>query len=349
MTPSFWANKSLLVTGHTGFKGGWLSLWLTELGANVHGYSLTPSKPSFFEETDLEPRLSSSTIGDILDVEKLANVFQDAKPEIVIHMAAQSLVKESYSDPLGTYATNVLGTLNVLEASRHTNTVKSIVNVTTDKCYENREWPWPYRENDPLGGYDPYSSSKACSEIAASAYRSSFLANENIHLACVRAGNVIGGGDWADYRLIPDFFRALAASDPLVIRNPDAIRPWQHVLEPLAGYLTVAERLFTDGAKYATAFNFGPERSETCSVGDVADLLCEKTSGPRWVQDKTLQPHEAQILRLDSSKARSDLNWQPKWSLETALDMTVEWYMGWLQKQSTLEISLSQIREYQNS
>ena len=315
----------------------------------MHGYALAPSVPSFFNSTDLETRLSSSVIGDILDLDRLTNAFRQASPDIVIHMAAQSLVRDSYAEPIRTYATNVMGTVNVLEASRRTNTVRSIINVTTDKCYENREWPWPYRENDALGGFDPYSSSKTCSEIVASAYRSSFLASENINLACVRAGNVIGGGDWADNRLIPDFFRAVAASEALVIRNPRAVRPWQHVLEPLAGYLTVAERLFTDGAKFATAFNFGPEHSDACSVGDLATLLCRKTPGARWEHDKSLQPHEAQLLRLDSSKAKIELSWKPKWSLEIALDKTVDWYVGWHTRRSTLDISLSQIREYQIS
>jgi CDP-glucose 4,6-dehydratase len=268
----FWHGRSVFLTGHTGFKGGWIGLWLTHLGAKVYGYALdAPTRQNFFTETKLEERLKKSTIGDIQDLTKLAAAMQSAGPSVVIHMAAQSLVRESYKTPVETFSTNIMGTLNVLEAARSTETVKAIVNITTDKCYENQEWLWPYREDDRLGGYDPYSASKACAEIVAAAYRRSFLAQADISLASVRAGNVIGGGDWAIDRLIPDFLRSIDAGETLRIRSPNAVRPWQHVLEPLSGYLTIAERLVVDGSDFAQAWNFGPEDSDAkdprCSMG----------------------------------------------------------------------------------
>ena len=348
MNPDFWRNRSVFLTGHTGFKGGWIALWLSQLGAKVHGYSLAPpTTPNFFTATQLEDRLQSSTIADIKDLSKLAAAMQVAQPSIVIHMAAQPLVRESYNTPVDTFATNVMGTVNVLEAARQAETVQAIVNITTDKCYENQEWLWPYRENDRLGGHDPYSSSKACAEIAAAAYRNSFLAEAGIHHASVRAGNVIGGGDWATDRLIPDFLRAIDAKETLRIRSPNAVRPWQHVLEPLSGYLMLAERLVTDGAAFAEAWNFGPEEFDAKPVSWIVEWLCQKLPHARWELEGAPQPHEAGLLKLDSAKAKTRLGWAPRWSLETALDKTLEWHQAWRNKQSMAEIAIAQIYSYQ--
>lgn len=348
MDKSFWRDRSVFVTGHTGFKGGWISLWLSNLGAKVHGYSLIPpTTPNFFSETHLENRLQSSTIGDIRDLTKLTFELQTAKPSIVIHMAAQPLVRESYVSPVETFTTNVVGTVNVLEAVRSVDTVEAVVSITTDKCYENQEWVWPYRENDRLGGHDPYSSSKACAELAAAAYRNSFLADAGIQLASVRAGNVIGGGDWATDRLIPDFLRAVDADESLRIRSPNAIRPWQHVLEPLSGYLLLAERLVNEGAEFAEAWNFGPEEADSKPVSWILDRLCQKIPNANWVLDGSPQPHEAGVLKLDSVKAKTRLNWAPRWSLDTALDKTVEWHQLWREGQSMAEVSAHQIEAYQ--
>ncbi len=262
MNRNFWKSKRVFLTGHTGFKGGWLALWLTDMGAEVHAYALpAPTEPNFFTVCNLQAQLKSSTIGDIRDGAALANAMQAAQPQIVLHLAAQSLVRYSYTAPVETYAVNVLGTVNLLEAVRQTPSVKAVVNITTDKCYENREWVWPYRETEAMGGYDPYSSSKGCAELVTSAYRRSFLEPAGIHLASARAGNVIGGGDWAMDRLIPDFLRAIDASQTLTIRSPNATRPWQHVLEPLSGYLALAERLFLEGRDFADGWNFGPADS----------------------------------------------------------------------------------------
>lgn len=348
MSPTFWRNRSVFLTGHTGFKGGWIALWLSQLGAKVHGYSLAPpTSPNFYTATQLQDRLQTSTIADIRDLSKLAAAVQAAKPSIVIHMAAQPLVRESYNTPVETFATNVLGTVNVLEAARQAETVQAIVNITTDKCYENQEWLWPYRENDRLGGHDPYSSSKACAEIAAASYRNSFLAEAGIYLASVRAGNVIGGGDWATDRLIPDFLRAIDAGETLRIRSPNAVRPWQHVLEPLSGYLMLAERLVADGAAFAEAWNFGPDEFDAKPVSWIVERLCKKFSNARWELQGEPQPHEAGLLKLDSAKAKTRLGWTPRWSLEVALDKTVEWHQAWRECQSMAEISIQQIEQYQ--
>lgn len=347
MNPTFWRGRSVFLTGHTGFKGGWLALWLSHLGAKVHGYSLrAPSEPNFCTETRLHDYLQSSTTADIRDLQKLESALRSAKASVIIHMAAQSLVRESYKTPVDTFATNVIGTVNVLEAARHSESVKAIVNITTDKCYENQEWFWPYRENDRLGGHDPYSGSKACVEIATTSYRNSFLAKAGIQVASVRAGNVIGGGDWALDRLIPDLLRAQEAGQILRVRSPMAVRPWQHVLEPLAGYLMVAERLVTNGSDYAEAWNFGPAESDSKSVSWVVERLCQKITNLRWEVENTCQPHEAGMLRLDSAKAKEKLGWIPRWSLETALDKTVEWHLAWRQHQSMADISLRQIADY---
>lgn len=348
MSPDFWRNRSVFLTGHTGFKGGWIAVWLSQLGAKVHGYSLAPlTTPNFYTETHLEERLQGTTIADIRDLPKLAAAVQAAKPSIVIHMAAQPLVRESYNTPVETFATNVLGTVNVLEAARQAETVQAIVNITTDKCYENQEWLWSYRENDRLGGYDPYSSSKACAEIAAAAYRNSFLSKSGIHLASVRAGNVIGGGDWAVDRLIPDFLRAIDAEETLRIRSPNAVRPWQHVLEPLSGYLILAERLVADGAAFAEAWNFGPDEFDAKPVSWIVERLCQMIPHARWELESAPQPHEAGLLKLDSAKAKTRLGWVPRWPLETALDKTVEWHKAWKEGQSMAKMSIQQIEAYQ--
>jgi len=338
----------VFLTGHTGFKGGWIALWLSHMGAKVHGYALAPpTKPSFFEETQLQSRLATSTINDIRDFKNLCKAMQAANPSVVIHMAAQPLVRESYNSPVDTFSTNVLGTVNILEAARNTDSVQAIVSITTDKCYENQEWLWPYRENDPLGGHDPYSSSKACAELASAAYRKSFLAEAGVYLATVRAGNVIGGGDWAADRLIPDFLRALDAGEALHIRSPNAIRPWQHVLEPLSGYLLLAEELVSQGADYADAWNFGPEEGDAKPVYTIVEQLCDKFPGSRWQLDGEPQLHEAGLLKLDSSKAKAKLNWLPRWPLETALNKSVEWHQAWKRGESMAAFSLRQISDYE--
>jgi CDP-glucose 4,6-dehydratase len=348
MSTEFWQGRSVFLTGHTGFKGGWVALWLTQLGAKVHGYSMAPpSTPNLFSETQLGERLQSSYMADIRDLRTLTSAMRAAKPSVVFHMAAQSLVRESYNTPVETFTANVIGTVNVLEAVRQTDTVQAIVNVTTDKCYENREWFWSYRENDRLGGHDPYSSSKACAEIAAAAFRSSFLAEAGVQLASARAGNVIGGGDWASDRLIPDFLRASDARKTLRIRAPHSVRPWQHVLEPLSGYLMLAERLVTDDTNFAEAWNFGPEESDAKPVSWIVEHLCQKVPHARWELEGTPQPHEARLLRLDSAKAKTRLGWAPRWSLKIALNKTIEWHQAWKEGQSMVEVSIKQIETYQ--
>ncbi len=343
----FWHGKRVFVTGHTGFKGGWLSLWLADMGAEVHGYALEPpTDPSFFDSCNLESRLSSSVIADVRQADVLAGALQKARPDVVFHLAAQPLVRYSYREPVETYAVNVMGTVNLLEAIRSTPSVKAVVNVTTDKCYENREWVWPYREDEPLGGHDPYSSSKACSELVTSAYRRSFLEPANIKLASARAGNVIGGGDWAEDRLIPDFIRATEAGETLAIRSPGAVRPWQHVLEPLSGYLGLAEHLCLEGDPFATAWNFGPDESDAKPVQWIIERLCERIPGSKWTTGAEPELHEAHTLKLDSSRARQKLGWRPRWNLESALDRTAEWYAAWRNGEDVAEQSLKQIADY---
>jgi CDP-glucose 4,6-dehydratase len=347
MDPTFWKNKSVFLTGHSGFKGGWIAHWLCELGAQVHGYSLEPpSTPNFFTETKLHEHLNSSTIGDIRNLDQLKEAINQAKPDILIHMAAQPLVRDSYNRPVETFSSNVIGTVNVLEAARDPGTIKAIVNITTDKCYENREWLWPYREGDRLGGRDPYSASKACAELVASAYRSSFLAEAGIHLASVRAGNVIGGGDWAADRLIPDFLKALDAGETLTIRSPDAVRPWQHVLEPLSGYLLLAEKLYKHDEGFAEAWNFGPNDADAKPVRWIVEQLCCNASGAKWKPGMAKHPHEAGLLKVDSSKAKARLDWAPRWNLQTALSKTVEWHEAWREGADMHSITSSQIRSY---
>lgn len=345
--PSFWHGRRIFLTGHTGFKGSWLALWLSDLGAEVYGYALSPpTHPSLFQVLTLGERLAASTIGDIRDADTLLRAMRQARPDIVLHLAAQPLVRYSYDAPIETFTVNVMGTANLFEAIRECDSVQAVVNVTTDKCYENREWVWPYRESEALGGHDPYSASKACSELVTAAYRHSFLTATGVNVATARAGNVIGGGDWAVDRLIPDFLRAMDADETLQIRSPNATRPWQHVLEPLSGYLHLAQRLTSDGA-YSEAWNFGPDDSDARPVSWIVDYLCSKTPGARWRHDGSIQPHEANTLKLDSSKAKSRLRWQPRWNLETALAMTLAWHRAWRDGEDMTDVSTRQILAYQ--
>jgi CDP-glucose 4,6-dehydratase len=348
MNREFWRGKRVFLTGHTGFKGGWLTLWLADMGAEVYGYALTPpTDPNFFTVCGLHASLKASTIADIRDPEKIRQAVQTARPDIVLHMAAQPLVRYSYTAPVETYAVNVMGTVSLLEAVRATPSVRAVINVTTDKCYENREGGWPYSENEAMGGYDPYSSSKGCSELVTAAYRRSFLEPVGIHLASARAGNVIGGGDWAADRLIPDFLRALDASQTLIIRSPKATRPWQHVLEPLLGYLMLAEKLYTEGQGFSEAWNFGPDEADAKPVQWIVEHLCSQLPRTAWQCDVSPQPHEANTLRLDSSKAKTQLGWHPQWNLKMALDMTLAWHQAWRQGAKMADISLRQIQEYE--
>jgi CDP-glucose 4,6-dehydratase len=344
----FWHGKKVFLTGHTGFKGSWLSLWLNSMGAEVTGYALSPdTSPNLFTVLKIDEVIRNSCIADIRDLNKLQSAMTMANPDIVIHMAAQPLVRYSYQHPVDTYATNVMGTVHVLESARALGSIKATVIVTTDKCYENREWLWPYRENEAMGGFDPYSSSKACSELVTAAYRHSFLDSAGIFLASARAGNVIGGGDWAMDRLVPDFLRTLDSGQTLFIRSPMATRPWQHVLEPLSGYLVLAEKLFNEGAAFAEAWNFGPEEADTKSVQWVIEYLCSHVSGATWQHDLAAQPHEANMLKLDSSKAKALLRWRPRWNLQTALDRTLLWQGGWKQGLDMASVSVQQIQQYE--
>lgn len=350
MNSGFWFGKKVFLTGHTGFKGGWLSLWLQSLGAEVSGYALKPSTThNLFTIANVGSGMANSTIADIRDASALKDAMKQAQPDIVLHLAAQPLVRYSYSDPVETYSVNVMGTVNLFEAIRKTTSVRAVVNVTTDKCYENREWVWPYREDEAMGGYDPYSSSKGCSELVTSAYRRSFLADAGIAVASARAGNVIGGGDWAPDRLIPDFLRAIDSGNTLVIRSPNAIRPWQHVLEPLSGYLILAEQLFTKGAEFAEGWNFGPSDEDACTVGWIVNQLVTAIPDSSWEIDQKPQLHEANHLRLDSSKAHISLNWQPRWKLQTALQKIVEWHKDWKLGKNMHKCTLGQILTYQQT
>lgn len=345
----FWRDRSVFLTGHTGFKGGWMSMWLSKMGAKVHGYSLNASTtPNFFSATKLEERLSSSTIDDIQNYSSLKSAMSYAKPSVVIHMAAQPLVRQSYITPIETLKTNIIGTANLLEAAKKIAGIEAIVNITTDKVYENNEQLKPYIESDKLGGYDPYSASKACAELITAAYRNSFLKESGIKIATVRAGNVIGGGDWATDRLIPDFLRAIDSGKKLIIRNPDAVRPWQHVLEPLSGYLLLVEKLVTHGDSFAEAWNFGPQENNLKAVSWIIDNLFKKVPDIKWEVDKSTQPHEAKLLLLDSSKAKLKLGWLQKLPLEVAIDKTIEWHQAWKDNQLMAEFSISQINSYQS-
>lgn len=347
MTPAFWKGRRVLVTGHTGFKGGWLTLWLAKMGARVHGFALPPATiPGMYDAAGVSAVLEGETLGDLRDPAAVEAAVAAAEAEVVLHLAAQPLVRYSYAAPVETYATNVMGLVHLLEGIRKHPGAKAVVNVTTDKCYENREWVWPYREDEALGGFDPYSSSKACAEIVTQAYRRSFLANEGVAVATARAGNVIGGGDWSSDRLVPDFLREIDAGRTLRIRSPHAVRPWQHVLEPLSGYLLLAEKLFDDADRFGAAWNFGPEDEDVRSVQWIVERLCSATPGARWELDGTPQPHEASLLKLDSSKAKSALGWRPRWRLGEALDQTLAWHQDWNAGADMHERSLRQIDQF---
>ncbi|MEI6286677.1 MAG: CDP-glucose 4,6-dehydratase [Bacillota bacterium] len=390
MTREFWKSKRIFITGHTGFKGSWLVMMLNEMGAEVCGYALTPpTEPSLFDVTKLSD-MCEHNIGDIRDYQRLLATLTTWQPEIVIHMAAQPLVRESYVKPLETYEINVMGTANLLEAVRNCPSVRAVVVVTTDKCYQNNEWAWGYRENDRLGGYDPYSNSKACSELVVSAYRQSFfqppvgeelsscqvvkLSSDSTEksdcisafsfqlsafvpaIATARAGNVIGGGDWAKDRLIPDILRAIEAGEPVRIRNPYSIRPWEHVLEPLAGYLQLAENLYTHGHKFAEAWNFGPSDDDAKPVEWIVERMCglwndqlpttNHQPPAAYCVDDGEHPHEANYLKLDCSKSRQELGWQPSWNLSQTLEKIVEWHRAYINREDMRELSFKQIEKY---
>ncbi len=349
---NLWQGRRVFLTGHTGFKGGWLALWLAKLGAQVRGYALDPAtEPNLFQIAEVSKAVEDIR-GDILDRVRLEASLIDFAPEVVFHLAAQPLVRRSYSDPLGTYATNVMGTAHVLEAVRKAPSVRAVVSVTTDKCYVNKEWVWPYRESDPLGGHDPYSSSKACAELVCASYRSSFfpvdrLDQHGVALATARAGNVIGGGDWSPDRLVPDLIRGFIKAEPVPIRRPNAIRPWQHVLEPLHGYILLAEKLFEQKSEFASAFNFGPG-SEAWPVERIATKMATTWgTGASWKQDGDPGAHEAGTLRLDSSKARAELNWQAPLGIEAAAGWTIDWYRAWHEGQNMRQVTLAQIDRYE--
>jgi len=348
MNQAFWNGKRVLLTGHTGFKGSWLSLWLQSMRARVVGYALAPpTNPSLFEVANVGQGMTS-VIGDIRDQAKLQAVFTEHSPEIVIHMAAQPLVRYSYQNPVETYSTNVMGTVHLLEAVRNTPGVKAVVNVTTDKCYENKEWLWGYREDEPMGGHDPYSNSKGCSELVTSAYRRSFFQEKGIALASARAGNVIGGGDWAADRLIPDILRAFEQSQPVIIRNPHATRPWQHVLEPLSGYLALAELLYTDGQAFSEGWNFGPHDDDARPVQWIVErMVASWGNEATWQLDGGAHPYEANYLKLDTSKARSRLSWRPQLNLDEALNLIVKWTKKYQQGVNVRETTTAQIKQYQ--
>lgn len=351
MTPEFWRDKKVLLTGHTGFKGSWLSLWLQNLGADVSGYSLAPpTQPSLFELGGIAAGMHSVE-GDIRDLAGLENIIRDRRPDIIIHMAAQALVRYSYDNPVETYSTNVMGTVNLFEAVRRAGDVRVLLNITSDKCYENKEWMWGYRENEPMGGHDPYSSSKGCAELVTSAYRKSYFSGPENKTVVVsaRAGNVIGGGDWATDRLIPDIIRAFMQGAPVTIRSPNAIRPWQHVLEPLSGYLTLVEHAWDKGQDFASGWNFGPSDQDARPVLWIVREMMELWGeGARYELDCQPQAHEANYLKLDNSKARNLLAWAPKLNLAQALKWLTDWYRAYHRGDDIRALTLAQIAAYQN-
>ncbi|MCF7804213.1 MAG: CDP-glucose 4,6-dehydratase [Candidatus Marinimicrobia bacterium] len=349
---SFFKDKKVLITGHTGFKGSWLSLVLNQFDAKINGYALEPPTiPSLFEEAGLDD-IVESKIGDVRNLEELTEFIHNVDPEFVIHMAAQPLVRDSYEMPVETYETNVIGTVNLLEACRKLPSLKVIINVTTDKCYENQEWHWGYREYEPMGGYDPYSNSKGCSELVTSAYRRSFYnpidyEEHGVAVATARAGNVIGGGDWASDRLIPDFIRAISEQQKFKIRNPHAIRPWQHVMEPVMAYLVLARMLYLEGPHYSGAWNFGPNDDDVKNVEWIAKTICNLWGeGASYKVNTNTQPHEANYLKLDCSKAKAELNWNPKWDINMALSSIVEWNKARLAGKNVRQITERQINRY---
>lgn len=351
MFNNIYKGKRVLVTGHTGFKGSWLTLWLNKLGAKICGYSLEPNtEPSIFKELHIE-NFCENHFGNILDFEKLNEVFDEFQPEIVFHLAAQPIVRLSYKEPVLTYQTNVMGTLNVLEVAKNCKSVKAFVNITTDKCYENKEVARGYTEDEPMGGYDMYSSSKGCVEIMSASYRRSFLQEDGTYaMATARAGNVIGGGDWAEDRLIPDCVRYINENKPIEIRNPIAVRPWQHVLEPLSGYLLLGQKLFEDGKKYAEGFNFGPNEDSVLKVADVAQKIVENYGRGEVVVHKKDNLHEANLLMLNIDKAERVLGWTPTLTAEEAIKNTIEWYKHFYDKTENMyEFTIKQIQKYEEN
>jgi CDP-glucose 4,6-dehydratase len=346
--PAFWQSKRVFLTGHTGFKGGWLAIWLASMGAEVHGFALDPATgPNLFEIADVADLIATSTIADIRQPDRVAAAMSACNPDLVLHLAAQPLVRYSYAEPVETYAVNVMGTIHVLEAARRLESVKAILCITTDKCYENLEWPYAYREIDPMGGHDPYSSSKGCAELAIASWRRSYFADSGVLVASARAGNVIGGGDWSADRLVPDALKAFAAGEPLMIRYPDAVRPWQHVLESLAGYLLLAERLHRGEAACASAWNFGPAEEDARPVRWIADRLVTLWGeGAIWHVDGDAHRHEAGYLRLETAKARQQLGWAPRWSLENALSQIAVWHRNWIDGADMRAVCFQQIARY---
>jgi CDP-glucose 4,6-dehydratase len=347
----FWRDRRVLLTGHTGFKGAWLSLWLGRLGAHVTGFALpSPTSPNLFTLAAIEGRIDSQ-LGDVRDPSAVDAVMARSRAEVIFHLAAQALVRGSYVDPVGTYAANVMGTAHVLDAARRASGLRAIVVVTSDKCYENREWCWPYREDEAMGGHDPYSSSKGCAELVTAAWRRSFFPSDSAHpvgVGSARAGNVIGGGDWADDRLVPDCMRAFASGRPVVLRRPAAVRPWQHVLEPLSGYLSLAERLSTEPRSFGEAWNFGPAADDARPVAWVVDRLSTFWGdGARWESDSASHPHEAGLLQVDASKARARLGWTPRLSLEEGLRWTVDWYKRFGAGEDAAALTLAQIERFE--
>lgn len=350
---SYWSGRRVLLTGHTGFKGSWLSLWLHALGARVTGYALEPpTTPSLYKQARVG-EVIHSVFADVRDFARLKDLVTECRPEVVIHMAAQSVVRRGYDDPIETYSSNVMGTVHILEALRQLKHRCVVVNVTSDKCYKNQEWVWGYRENEPMGGRDPYSNSKSCAELVTTAYRESFFpadrfSDHGLALASARAGNAIGGGDWTSNQLIPDLVRSFLAGEPCLIRNPSAIRPWQLVLEPLRGYLLLAERLAQDPGRFATGWNFGPAEGDAKPVGWVADeMVALWGDGASWIRDRAAHLHEAHFLKLDTSKARAELHWSPMVPLNEALQWIVEWYRAFQSGSDLRRITCAQIERYE--
>jgi CDP-glucose 4,6-dehydratase len=346
MNHTFWKDKKVFLTGHTGFKGSWMSLWLSTLGAKVKGFALAPNtEPALFKLAGLE-RLIDSEIGNINQYDSILKAMRASEPEVLFHLAAQPLVRESYNNPIENYMSNVMGTVHVLEAARHIPSLKSIVVITTDKCYENKEWVWPYRENEPMGGYDPYSASKACAELVMASYRNSFFDTQKIGVATARAGNVIGGGDFSVDRLIPDFIRAIQKNETVNLRYPNAIRPWQHVLESLHGYLVLAEKLWNQPQEFSEAWNFGPYSQDAKTVAQIVEALISGFGQGAWQQDPGQHPHEAHYLKLDIQKAETHLDWHPVLNINEALTMIVDWYQALRGNQDMLQFTVNQIQTF---